>query len=178
MPRSDKLPRDQIVLRKATPDDAESLYEVMRDPLVYPGLLQMPYPTAHDWRTRLEQQVGDRTNLHLLAEVDGEVVGSGSIFLLGPTRQRHIGQIGMSVRGPWQGRGVGRHLLNAVLEYGDRWLGLTRIQLDVYTDNTRAIGLYESAGFATEGCLRAFAMRDGMLVDTLLMARLRAPVAP
>ena len=55
----------------------------------------------------------------------------------------------------------------------DNWLDIRRLDLTVYTDNDRAIALYERFGFAREGTLRADSYRDGRYVDVLLMARLR-----
>jgi putative acetyltransferase len=45
----------------------------------------------------------------------------------------------------------------------------------VFADNDAAISLYCKFGFETEGLLRDYAVRDGVLVDTLSMARLRRP---
>ena len=56
---------------------------------------------------------------------------------------------------------------------GDNWLNLKRVELHVYTDNARAIHLYEKFGFVTEDTHRAFAFRDGEYVDAYSMARVR-----
>ena len=53
-----------------------------------------------------------------------------------------------------------------------------RVQLQVNVDNARAIGLYESLGFEREGTQRASVLRDGKLIDSLMMARLRQPPGP
>jgi putative acetyltransferase len=54
----------------------------------------------------------------------------------------------------------------------DKWLNLTRLELEVYTDNESAIRLYERFGFEREGTLRQHAFRDGKYVDSYFMARL------
>ena len=50
--------------------------------------------------------------------------------------------------------------------------------LTVYTDNARAIALYEKAGFAHEGTHRAYALRAGRFVDAHAMARLHPNPPP
>ena len=50
-------------------------------------------------------------------------------------RRRHVGCLGMAVRDDLQGRGVGTALMEAALDLADNWLGLTRVELQVYTDN-------------------------------------------
>lgn len=49
----------------------------------------------------------------------------------------------------------------------------TVVELHVYTDNARAIHLYEKFGFSIEGTHKAFAFRDGTYVDAYSMALLR-----
>lgn len=85
--------------------------------------------------------------------------------------------LGISGVGAWQGRGVGRTLMRALCDYADGWLGLHRLELQVYVDNGRAIALYRRFGFELEGTPRAYSPRDGVLGDSLSMARLR-PVPP
>jgi putative acetyltransferase len=57
-------------------------------------------------------------------------------------------------------------------DYADNWVGTLRLELSVYTDNTKAIGLYQKFGFVIEGTMRGYAMRDGQFADTHAMARL------
>jgi len=52
-------------------------------------------------------------------------------------------------------------------------MNVTRIEIEVYTDNVPAIALYEKHGFVVEGTCRNYAFRDGRYVDAHVMARLR-----
>lgn len=61
----------------------------------------------------------------------------------------------------------------AALDVADNWWQVTRIHLEVYTDNDPAVALYRKFGFEIEGTLRQDAFRNGELVDTHVMARLR-----
>ena len=94
-----------------------------------------------------------------------------------PIRIRRAGAIGMAVRDDWQRRGVGSALLAAVVDLADNWIGYTRLELTVYTDNAAALALDRKLGFVIEGTLRHFALRDGDFVDAYTMARF-APAGP
>jgi L-phenylalanine/L-methionine N-acetyltransferase len=111
---------------------------------------------------------------HLVARVDGEVVGHLGLETF-PTRwrRRHVGEIGMAVRDDWQGKGVGTALMEAALDLADNWLNLTRIELAVYTDNGAGVALYEKFGFEVEGTHRRYAFRNGDYVDAYSIARVR-----
>ena len=82
----------------------------------------------------------------------------------------------MSVRDDWQGKGAGTALMQAAIDLADKWLNLSRLELEVYTDNEPAIRLYKKFGFVIEGTLIRYAYRDGQYVDTYAMARLRENV--
>ncbi len=160
-----------LTIRRAEPDDCSALYEIFTCPKVYAGTLQLPYPSREQWRQRLSDSAD---TYNLVAVVEGRVVGMFGLHTF-PARPRrhHAGAVGMSVHDDWQGRGVGKALMRAGLDLADNWLGLTRLELEVYADNEPAIRLYERFGFEREGLLRQHAYRDGRYVDSLVMARLR-----
>jgi putative acetyltransferase len=166
------LPVEGLQIRRAEPDDFPAIYEMFSAPKVFTGTLQLPYPSREQWRQRLAEPADGTYNL--VAVVGDRVVGMMSVHTFpNRPRRRHVGDIGMSVHDEWQGKGVGTALMRAGLDLADNWLNLTRIELEVYTDNEAAIRLYERHGFEHEGTLRQHAFRDGRYVDSYMMARLR-----
>jgi putative acetyltransferase len=163
-----------LTIRRAESDDYAALYEMFASPKLYANTLQLPYPSREQWRRRLAEPEDGRHNL--VAVVGERVVGMFSLHTF-PHRPRrhHVGVIGMSVHDEWQGKGVGTALMRAGVDLADNWLNLTRLELEVYTDNEPAIRLYERFGFEREGLLRQHAYRDGRYVDAHTMARLRPP---
>jgi L-phenylalanine/L-methionine N-acetyltransferase len=162
-----------ITIRRASPKDAAAYARFMGHPEVYAALMQLPFTDEETWRTRLgESCAPGKTDLPLAAEVHGEVVGSAGLHPVGPAlRRRHALTLGISVAPEAQGRGVGSALMAAMCEYADNWAGALRIELTVYTDNVRAIGLYRKFGFEIEGTFRGYALRDGRFADAHAMAR-------
>jgi putative acetyltransferase len=175
-----------IIVRRATVNDAAAFARIMGDPAVLAGLMQMPYTNENLWAARLaEGEVPGKIDLPLAAELDGRVVGTAGLHPVGAAlRRRHVVTLGISVAPEAQRRGVGSALMAAMCDYADRWLGSLRIELTVYTDNESAVGLYRKFGFVVEGTLRGYALRDGVYVDALAMARLHpnppaiTPAAP
>jgi putative acetyltransferase len=163
-----------LTIRRASPKDAAAFARIMGDPAVYAGVLQLPYTDEEIWRTRLAENLAPgKTDLVLVAERDGQVVGNAGLHPASAAlRRRHAMSLGISVAGEMQRQGVGTALMQALVDYADRWGQVLRIELTVYADNAAAIALYRKFGFQVEGTQRAFALRDGAYVDALMMARL------
>ena len=161
-----------LQIRRAEPDDSSAIYEMFNSPKVFESTLQLPYPSRERWRQRLAE--ADEGTHDLVAVAGDSVVGMVSVHTFpNRPRRRHVGAIDIVVHGEWQGKGVGKALMRAGIELADNWLNLTRLELEVYTDNESAVRLYERFGFELEGTLRQHAFRDGQYVDSYVMARLR-----
>ncbi len=167
--------RPEYTIRRAEPGDYESVYRIFTGPKAVWGTLQVPYPSLEVWRARLAEP--PEGTFMLLACVEKEVVGQLGLHTFpNQPRRRHVGHIGMAVRDDWQGRGAGTALMQAAVDLADRWLNLSRLELQVYTDNEPAIRLYKKFGFFVEGTHLRHAYRDGRFVDSYSMARLRDDV--
>jgi putative acetyltransferase len=168
--------KGQLVIRGVEPADMDQLAAIHRMPRVVWGTMQQPYQSADAWKKRVGGH-DPAFNRWLCAELDGRVVGSISLELSKRPRARHVASIGMTVADDVQGRGIGSAMLDAVIELGEKWLGVLRFELSVWPDNVPAVRLYRSRGFVVEGVQRAIALRDGVMVDALQMARV-APNLP
>ena len=171
----------QITIRRSNPNDAAGMAQQMSAPEVFAGLLQMPYPSEAQWRQKLEDlSAPGKADLLLVAvrAADGMIVGSAGLHPASPAlRRRHVMFLGISVSVAAQRQGVGRALMAALLDYADTWAQVLRLELNVYADNATAIRLYERCGFTVEGRMPAYALRDGVYVDSLAMGRLH-PTPP
>ncbi|WP_186188657.1 GNAT family N-acetyltransferase [Burkholderia gladioli] len=173
-------PADTVILRPYEPADAAAVATIHQQPVSLRYTLAMPCRPAEvvsNWHAPLVSGAGQ--GFALCAVIDGKVVGHLALFVHPPPRS-HGASFGIAVHDAYAGRGIGARLMQAMLDTADHELGLRRIELNVFADNTRAIALYERFGFVTEAFSRAHAIRDGELADGLLMARLVAapPLAP
>jgi len=107
----------------------------------------------------------------LVAELDGRVAGFVRVAPSTPFEStRHVLMVrGISVDPAFQGRGVGRALVEGAIAEASR-RGGRRLTLRVFEANERARRLYEAAGFLVEGVQRGEFFLNGQYVDDILMA--------
>ena len=162
---------DEATIRSAEPGDAAAVAALLGTPGTVEGTLQLPdMPIAS--RLEMLQRV-DPTGCRLVAVGAGEVVGWAALHALpAGLRRAHVRQLAIALAPQWQGRGIGRRMMERLLAWADDWAGVLRIELMVHADNQPAIALYRSLGFVEEGRHRGYALKNGAYVDSLSMARL------
>ena len=69
-------------------------------------------------------------------------------------------------RSVW-GKGIASSAMRLALNYSFNTLNLRRITLGVFSENVKAIKLFESLGFVREGCLRSYSLCNGIYQDVL-----------
>jgi len=166
-----------IKIRPIEVKDAREINAIRRMPGVIENILGLP-------SERVDRSEGfiaslDTNSHQFVATVSGEdgreiVIGTAGIVISGNPRLRHSAMLGIMVHKDYQNQGVGKKLMEALLDVADNWLMLVRVELAVYTDNERAIALYKKMGFEIEGTRKKAAIRGGAYVDEFIMARLRS----
>jgi GNAT superfamily N-acetyltransferase len=138
----------EITIRAASPDDAPVLSRLSN---------QLGYDRpVEETRDRIARS----SNLEALfvAEVDGEIVGwihGYDVELVQYPRFMEIG--GLVVADQSRGTGIGRRLVEAVVEWGrDRGHSEVRVRSNVIRDGAHAF--YEGIGFTREKTSHTFAL--------------------
>jgi ribosomal protein S18 acetylase RimI-like enzyme len=92
--------------------------------------------------------------LYVVMESQGEMVGHLILEPLGLLATRHVSQLTIVIHPGHTGKGYGKALMEYAIEWARKSAGVEKIELRVRSTNYRAIGLYESLGFAREGQLK------------------------
>ena len=159
-------------LRPARPTDARGLARLFDDVrregrwlVTPPSALSQPSEAFF-----IGEMLRSGDGLALVAEADGEPVGTVQISLDRNMVSSHVGTLSIVVADGWREVGVGSALVRTAQGWA-REQGLLKVALAVLPDNARAIAVYAHAGFVREG-LRRRQYRDdgGVLRDELLMA--------
>ena len=162
-----------VAIRSAVPEDAENLVALRRtifgetDFLLYaPADYVVSVVEASEQIERVTKSGHSRT---IVASIDSTLVGVLNVMGSSIPRIRHSATIALGVRRSHWGRGVGSRLFEEALRWAPS-AGLSRLELYVALDNTRAISLYQKFGFRVEGKRSRAYVINGKPVDDQLMA--------
>lgn len=162
-----------IIIEKAVPEDAEQMMEYLKtvgsetDNLTFGA--EGPPISLEDERAHIVSLTEATSSVMLVAKKNGKIVGNANFR--GNTRERlkHRGELGISViRAEW-GQGIGSMLLEQIIEFAKNVANAEIISLEVRSDNTRAIKLYEKYGFEKIGQFKGFFKINGDYIDFDLM---------
>lgn len=164
-----------VTIRESRPEDAEELLAVTKKIGSETEFLVMDESgmslTPEQLAVQLAAFQESPNNLSLVALVDGQIVGLGSILAESNRRVSHIGEVGISILKEYWGMGLGSVMMEEMLAWAEETEILRRIELTVQVRNQRAVELYKRFGFAIEATIpRGARSDDGEFLDTYLMS--------
>jgi len=165
-----------LYIRPIQLEDAKEINNLRRMEGIMENIMGLPSETVMDSRGYIAKEDSLRHQFVAVLKKDRSnevIVGTAGLHLNELPRKRHSATIGIMVHTEYQGLGIGTQLMNAVLDVADNWLMLTRIELEVFADNEKAINLYQKLGFNVEGVKKKAAIRNGRYADEMLMSRIR-----
>jgi putative acetyltransferase len=165
-----------LLIRPIQLEDAKEINELRRMEGIMENILGLPSETLMNSKSYLSKEDSLRHQFVAVLKKDRAseiIVGTAGLHVNELPRKRHSGTIGIMVHTEYQGMGIGKQLMSTVLDVADNWLMLTRIELEVFADNEKAINLYQKFGFEVEGVKKKAAIRNGRYADEMLMGRIR-----
>ena len=157
-------------VRRATDADWEAIWPFFRE-IVRAGETYAYDPEITEPDAREMWMVGP-PGVTFAAVTDGDVVGSANAYANRPGPGDHVASASFMVDPARAGRGAGRALGDAVLDWA-RSEGFAAMQFNAVVEtNERAVGLWRSLGFETIGTVpEAFRLPDGSLTGLHVMHR-------
>jgi len=161
-----------VTLRAIEPKDVDLLYAYRNDWEVirHLGGFSAGYSRANleEWIKRHSNRA-DEVLWTIAAAATDQSVGHVGLYQIDNRLRKAQFAILIGERELW-GKGLGTRVTQAVVSWAFMQLNLHKVALHVLTNNERAIRIYESLGFRTEGVLRDEQFRDGEFLDLMVMA--------
>lgn len=120
------------------------------------------------WLKNVVERQKNNAQFLYWAIYDNKIVGSVDIHRGFSVRDWHIGTIGLMVDKEFRREGLGKFLLQFILEQAKK-AGIRTAILDVFSDNEIARSLYKKVGFSEFGCLPDGFYRKNKFSDRIWM---------
>ncbi len=163
-----------VKVRSWSKDDLKSLMKHADNAKIAANLRdQFPHPyTRRDGIDFLEYAQTQAPECSFAIEYEGEAVG-GVGFLIGRDIARLSAEMGYWLTEELWGRGIATRVVEAMSEWAFESYGLTRVFATAFAHNAASIRVLEKAGFVREGTMRRSAIKNGMILDQILFAKVR-----
>ena len=162
-----------ISLRRARPDDAEFLHELVTDDETRPFLGGRAGESRDAVLAEIERSTQEPDAFGwFVIEADGERAGSAAFHRV--NERNRIAEAGRFAIAPqFRGRGIGIEAARAFQRLLLVELGFHRVELQIYGFNERAIAHAERSGYVREGVKRRAYEKHGAWQDAVLFSLLR-----
>lgn len=154
-------------------DDAQNLVNLKRSYIKNTTTIPMQLDEYPDDLKRelslVTEYIKSPNSILLIAEFDNELIGN--IDLTGSKRAKmfHTGMIGMGIKEKWRNQGLGKFLIEAVIDWAKNHSDIELIWLDVYASNELGYNLYKNTGFKVSGIIKGFFKEENDYIDKIQM---------
>ncbi|MGB1204406.1 MAG: GNAT family N-acetyltransferase [Chitinophagales bacterium] len=163
----------QICIRRVEEKEAQALLELKRAYIKNTTTIPMTlaeYPYDIDKEAALiKAYEKSKNSILLVAEIDGELIGN--IDLTGSKRIKmcHTAMVGMGIKEQWRNQGLGKILINCILEWAKKQSEIEIVWLNVYASNELGCYLYKNTGFEVSGIVKDFFKSEAGYIDKIEM---------
>lgn len=159
-----------ITLRLMTKSDKDALLEFARslpeDDLLFLSFDITKEDFVKSWAKRVEKGLWHT----ILVEMDGKLVGHGSLMRTDQTWSRHLGEIILLLSPETRGKGLGSILAGEIFSKAEE-LGLMKVVARMASDQKGAIAVFEKLGFRVEALLADYVIdRKNRTHDLIAMS--------
>lgn len=159
-----------IDIRKIQNNDVSGFYDALCDVANEKIYLLTTTPPPYDKIEKFVKNNIANNNAQYIALLNNNIIGWADIIPLERNTMSHVGHLGMGVLSDFRSQGIGLKLLQKTMTHAFSQ-GLTRLELEVFSDNQSAIALYKKCGFNIEGVKRYARLFSGNYQDIVIMAQ-------
>jgi ribosomal protein S18 acetylase RimI-like enzyme len=174
----------EVEIRVLTADDVEAYWQcrleaLERDPAAFSSSVEDHLKLSRD-EIRRRLTVDPTSNFVLGVFVDGKLLGTAGFVRETQPKSRHKGRIwGVYLNTELRGQGIGRRLLQTVLERAGEVEGVEQILISVTSTQAAAVALYRSLGFVPWGHEeRALKIGDRYIDEEYMVLQLPPKAGP
>jgi RimJ/RimL family protein N-acetyltransferase len=164
------LKNKSITLKPIPPEDLPILFEWIndREQVIFNAPYKPVTQKEHqEWFDDLQTR-NDKVLFGIYNMDNKKIIGTCQLINIHSIHRTAELQIRIGEKG-YRGKGFGKKAVLLLLKFAFMDLNLNRVYLHVFSNNDRAIHIYNKIGFNKEGVLRKSAYIDGCYVDIVVM---------
>jgi len=160
-----------LIIRPAKPDDLTAITDIYNEAiLTTDATFDTETKTIEDQKEWFESH--DSRNPILVAESDDRVIGWASLSKWSDRcAYSDTAEISVYVKDGYRGQGLGRQLIERILQTGEE-AGLHTIISRIVVGNDESVHLHEVFGFEHIGVMKEVGIKFGRLLDVVLMQKI------
>ncbi|MFJ9462793.1 GNAT family N-acetyltransferase [Viridibacillus arvi] len=164
---------NEVTIKEATKNDAQQMinfYNVVGGETDFLSFGKNEFNRdVEEYKKFIDSTSLEQNSIILIATLKAEIIGIASINSSQKDRTKHVGTLGIVVSEQLVGQGLGRKLMEELINWATSNGVTKKISLVTREDNTFAIELYEKLGFEKEGLLKKDNFINGVYYNTLVM---------
>ncbi|MDD4779462.1 MAG: GNAT family N-acetyltransferase [Tissierellia bacterium] len=165
-----------VVIREALKSDAKDVidfYNVVGGETDFLSFGKNEFNVTVEFEENYLFNISNEENsILILALIDDLIIGAASINSPQKRRLKHVGTLGIVIRQEYCKLGLGKILINELINWAKSNNITKKISLITRCDNEFAIELYKNLGFEIEGVLKKENYEKGKYYDTITMGLL------
>jgi len=164
---------NEVTIKEATRNDAQQMinfYNVVGGETDFLSFGKNEFNRdVEEYKKFIDSTSLEQNSIILIATLEDVIIGIASINSSQKDRTKHVGTLGIVVSEQLVGQGLGRILMEELINWATSNGVTKKISLVTREDNTFAIELYEKLGFEKEGLLKKDNFINGVYYNTLVM---------
>lgn len=167
--------KNKLIIRKPTMKDTPQLLKLINDLIKEKAFIVMQEEQnmqgEKKWLKEMIKNIKLNKSVFLIAELDGQIIGSSSISKGSTKGDMHSGEIGIIIHQNARGMGIGKKLFESVILDVKKKLKLKIITLNLAKPNKIALKLYKKCGFQVVGIIKNGFHHYGRYYDKVIMVK-------
>lgn len=159
-----------LELMNIGPQYREQMTEMLNDEEVSRWLLTVPFPytikDADEYIASCAET--NKSSFPFAIEIDGKYVGGIGLRM----KNQHSAELGYWIGRKYWNKGYATSAISSIVEFGFNDLGLARIFAETFEGNTASERVLQKCGFEFEGLMRKCSVKNGVLVNCKLYAKI------
>jgi RimJ/RimL family protein N-acetyltransferase len=143
-----------ILIRPLDPEDGPALLEFFRGLPEQDRQYLRDDVTKEEWLERFLRRIDHQTLVPLVAEHEGQIVGSGNLYRSAYGWTKHVAEIRVSVARDLQRKGLGTAIARVLVRHAIN-IGVEKMVVHVVDNQFGATRAFERLGFRQEAILKA-----------------------